>query len=92
MILRVRFLSILEKYTGTGRVNLELKEGATLRDLLNELDRRWGERFPLEIWDRKRRKFKVSVSILADFQSVYSEETPLHDGQEVIFLRPVAGG
>lgn len=66
---------------GTGQFQLDLPDGATVRDLLGRLKDR-GDGFA-------RLPPEPAVAVNTDYAAL---DTPLHDGDDVALLPPVAGG
>ncbi|MFQ5688725.1 MAG: MoaD/ThiS family protein [Gemmatimonadota bacterium] len=77
---RVRFFGPLRELTGTRERNLRIAVGSTAADLVIEL--------------RSESKFsglpeRPTVAVNREYSSL---ERELHDGDEVAFIPPVAGG
>ena len=92
MKVTLRFLGILEEYAKTSSLELELPPGATLKNLLEEVGRSFGARFPGELWDQDKLAFFELVSVFVDGQEVEGGNPPLRDGAEVILLTMISGG
>ena len=81
MKLRVLFFSVLRDITGTDELTLEVPTGATMGDLLTQIESRWPK---LRDWQN---------SLLLALDQTYVKRTePLHDGAEVAIMPPVQGG
>ena len=74
---------------------VELKDNASMRDLLNLLAEKHGETFTTQVYDPKDADLKpyyiVSVNGLLTNQ-LNDMETKLKDGDRVIFMPVVSGG
>lgn len=93
MRVKVKFLATLYDLLGVMRDEAVVPEGATVLDLIKALDERYGGRLSREILDGDRLKEEYNVLVngrAIDFLEGLS--TRLKDGDEVVFLPPVAGG
>ncbi|OYW76452.1 MAG: hypothetical protein B7Z37_08990, partial [Verrucomicrobia bacterium 12-59-8] len=78
MKLRVLFFSVLRDITATDEVTLEVPAGATMGDLLTQIESRWPK---LRDWEN---------SLLLALDQTYVKRTePLHDDAEVAIMPPV---
>jgi molybdopterin converting factor small subunit len=92
MLVRLRVLGSLERYLAGARHEIDLSEGATLRDLLDQVDARWGNELPARLWDEDARRFQGPVLIMSQGTDLYDEGTVLSEGQEVMLLVPLSAG
>jgi molybdopterin converting factor small subunit len=92
MIVRLRAFGELERLFDGERPLLSLPDHATLGDLLNVIDERWGGRLEPMWWDRAARRFRGPVVILTGGTDVHDPATQLNDGQEVLLVPVVSGG
>lgn len=81
MKLRVLFFSVLRDITGTDEVDLEVPAGATMSELLAQVEARWP----------KIAEWQGSLLLALD-QTYVKRNEPLHDGGEVAIMPPVQGG
>ncbi len=81
MTVTVKLFASLRREAGTGEVELELPDGATVADAVAAL--RAG---PLP-WLPDRETFAVAVD-----REYAADGTPLQDGAEVALVPPVSGG
>ena len=81
MRVRVRLFASLRETVGNGEVELEMPEGATAESAWQQLVR---EHPPLG--DRRARLTAAINRSYATF------DTPLQDGDELVFVPPVSGG
>lgn len=73
--------AVYRERAGTGRLEVELPQGARLEELLSEVRRRVPRLAP------------ASATIVAAINQEYAApDTPLHDGDEVALIPPVSGG
>jgi molybdopterin converting factor small subunit len=92
MIVRLRVFGVLEHYLGGARLEVELPPGASLRDLLDLIDARWGAELPGQLWDREARRFRGPVLVMTCNADVHDYDMVLSDQQEISLLVPLAGG
>ncbi len=94
MKVKVKALADLWEAVGKKRELLvELKDGATVLDLVNKLVEQYGE--PLrKILVGEKGGLSDSIVVLVNRTEIGkgAEETVLKDGDEVTFMPPVAGG
>ncbi len=81
MRVRVRLFASLRETAGAGELALELQTGATPEDAWREL----AVRHPALA--ARRRSLTASVN-----RRYAAFDTPLHEGDEVVFIPPVSGG
>ncbi|MBI2907271.1 MAG: MoaD/ThiS family protein [Chloroflexi bacterium] len=87
----VSLLGIIGEYAGSGNLELDVEEGATVGDLLGEIGDRVGGGMPPDLWDPERRAFSPMVSVFLDGKDA-EDSAPLREGSEVILLSMIAGG
>ena len=92
MTVLLRAFGLLKRYLGEERQEIELAEGATLKDLMDTIDSRWGRALPPHVWDSVHKQFHGSVIIMLNNKAVKALNTPLADNQEVLLLKAVVGG
>jgi molybdopterin synthase catalytic subunit len=81
MRIKVKFFAAFREITGKREMDMDLPEGATVGDVLARLV----QDFP------RLADVAPSVRYVVD-QEFVEENTPLHEGSEVVFVPPVAGG
>jgi molybdopterin converting factor subunit 1 len=81
MRVRVRLFASLREAVGRGEVELEMADGATAESAWQELVREHPA-----LADRRARLTAAINRTYATF------DTPLHEGDEVVFVPPVSGG
>jgi molybdopterin converting factor small subunit len=92
MLIRLRIFGALERYLGGDRHEVELRQGATVRDLMDLIDERWGDELPSQFWDPERKRFQGPVLIMSEGVDVLDQELPLADQQQLMILVPLSGG
>jgi len=89
----VNLLGPLKDQVGESSLQVELPEGATYRDLLDEIGPLMEAKLADWAWDAKKRSFTrrmmVSRNATADLRD---ESTCLADGDEIFLVLPLAGG
>lgn len=91
--IRVRSFAMIREAIGAN-VEVELEEGARIKDLLNELTRGYGESFSKLVLDEGG-GLRPYVKVLLngrDIEFLNKLETGLKDGDEVALFPPVGGG
>jgi molybdopterin converting factor subunit 1 len=81
MKVRLLFFSVLRDVTNTDEIVLEMAEGATVADLLEQVFARWPG---LKAWD-------ANLLIALD-QTYVKRDAALHENAEVALMPPVQGG
>lgn len=92
MKVKVRFLGVLVRYAREGTVEFALPQGATVMELLGEIGRRFGEQFPEDLWSREASLFASQVLMIRDQTTLQNQTIRLHEGDEIIVVRPIGGG
>ncbi|WP_069808186.1 MoaD/ThiS family protein [Vulcanisaeta thermophila] len=93
MRVQVKFLASLYEVTKVLKTELDLPDGATIRDLIQAIDQRVSPNFSKVILDDG--KLKDQYVILVNGRSVdflNGLSTKLSNGDEVVFLPPAGGG
>ena len=86
----------LQKATG-GKSPIEIENSsATLRELLEDLAKRFGTEFTEAVYDSGQRVPAAHIMLLVNGRNYLSIperlETPLKDGDEIALFPPLAGG
>ncbi len=88
----VRYLAQLKRVAGVGLESLEAPADCRLPGLLEQLCRRHPAAFRAMILDQCGQPQPSLLLFVGDEQVRGSEERPLHDGDCVTLLTPMAGG
>jgi len=93
--IKVKFFAHLRQAAGTNELDMEIKEGETIKDLIDRLSNKFGPDFQDRIRDR-------TTGMLAPFLIMVGREEistvrgdlnhKLNDGDVVSLLEPVGGG
>lgn len=81
MRVRVRLFAALREATGRGEVLMDLREGATPEDAWRDLAK------DAPALESRRTSLTASVN-----RRYAAFDTPLREGDEVVFIPPVSGG
>ena len=88
---KVKYLNVHYSITRKKEEFIEFRDAITLRELLNEVTRRYKSRFRDSILDGENR-LKPHVWILVNREVIKDLETTLKDGDMVVFSLPIVGG
>lgn len=88
---KVKYLNVHYSLTRKKEEFIEFQGALTLRELLNEVTRRYKSVFRDSILDGENR-LKPHVWILINQEVIRELETTLKDGDVVVFSLPIAGG
>ena len=92
MKVAVTFFNLVRYYAGTPGMEVELSDGTTLGELLQEVGRRFEDKFPAWLWDRKNQAIQRGVLVFVNNEQVTDLTYPLHDGSEVALAVTLSGG
>jgi molybdopterin converting factor subunit 1 len=82
MDVEVRLFAVLAERAGSASVQIELEEGATVRDAIDAVSRRPGLRDPLD-------RLKVVMAVNREYAGM---DVVLKEGDELALIPPVSGG
>jgi len=89
----VKFLGALRHKAGTAEMPVELPDGGTYRDLLDEIGPMIEAKFDSWAWDADKKTFSRRMMISRNGTSDLREDsTVLADGDEILVVLPLAGG
>ncbi len=94
MKVSVEFIGFPEIVSAIGRKKLEVEAGGTVRDLLNGLITQYGTPVK-DAFYGEGGDFDLNIQVILngeEFLSVDRHDTPLKEGDEVMFLLAMAGG
>lgn len=92
MDVTLNFMGLLKGYIGTESVSLKLPEKAVFGDLLDEIDRQYGEKLPNSLWNHNRREFKSGILCVGEGRDLETRETTLKPGETISIVVHMAGG
>lgn len=82
MIVEVRLFASLRQRADADSVEIELADGACVRDAIKEVSRRPGLRAPID-------KLKIVMAVNREYAHM---DVVLHEGDELALIPPVSGG
>lgn len=92
MKVKVLFQGILSAWSGEEKAEIELPEDGKFGELLSELKRLLGAKMPPQFWDGEKKDLNPSVWAMRGKERLVDLQTPLKDGEEIIFILGIAGG
>ncbi|MEM2964361.1 MAG: ubiquitin-like small modifier protein 1 [Candidatus Bathyarchaeia archaeon] len=95
MKVKVKFFAALRDLAGLKEADVELADGSTVTDLLQELTNRFGEPFKKYVFDEKTGKPRGYLQFLLDGRNISNIEgfnTKLKGGENFAIIPPVGGG
>lgn len=95
MKVTVRFFLYVSRITNTGELEVDLDEGAGLRDLLGRLSERFGPGFVEALYVSELGVVDPYTSVIVNGKAVLLTErtdVELQEGSIVAFLPPLGGG
>ncbi|MFX1324024.1 MAG: MoaD/ThiS family protein [Promethearchaeota archaeon] len=92
--IKVRFLSLLTDITRTEELTLTIDENCTIKHLLEQLTKKFGENFEELIYKASQNLSKyVLITINGkDIRLLDGLETQINDRDEINFIPAIAGG
>jgi len=95
MKVNAKFFASVREITGKKEELVELKDGATVEDLLKILMEKYGKKFKEYVFDEKTDSPRNSLQFLMDGRSVTTmngSQTRLYEGCQFAIIPPVGGG
>lgn len=95
MRVKISVFSILRKIVGKKSFYMDLRDGSTLRELIKELSRRYGEAFKEEMSRDMEESLTRLFNILVNGKSRNPSregDLRLRNGDEILIVQPVGGG
>ena len=87
--LELLFFGNLREITGTNKMEAVITDGSLLSDLVNYLSDRYGEEFGKSIEDIPGLRILINGR---EYYLMGRMDSPLSDGDTVVFMPPIAGG
>jgi len=88
---RVLFHAMFKEIAGTREITKELDLNSTLREILDELARKYGKDFKT-IVDPKTGQISADTLVMLNGQSLRKIDVPLKDRDVIMISVPVGGG
>ncbi|MBC7121161.1 MAG: MoaD/ThiS family protein [Candidatus Methanosuratus sp.] len=91
MRVKVSYLSILRDATGVKEEEIQLREGATVEDLIRSLIEKYGDRIKCLLTDSEIEQ-GIMITLNGALLSKSDMNKPISDGSEVLIGLPPFGG
>jgi molybdopterin converting factor small subunit len=92
MNITAQFHGILTDWVGTPSASFKLPDDAAYSDLMKEIERRYKQNMPAQLWDQKARSFNKKVHAFKDGKALDPVDNPLSDRDIITFMLLIAGG
>ena len=92
---QVKFIGFLAETIGEKITWVKIEENASIKNLIDELDRKLAGRVKKAILDPETEKIKIRIKILLNGKNIdfcKGLESNLYEGSIVTFIPPVGGG
>ena len=91
---KIIFLSLLPEIIGVQELIYSTEENSTVENILIMLRKDYGKTIEQTIYDSSGKPNKYIIIALngEDIRFLNSIQTPLHEGDEILFLPRIAGG
>ena len=92
--IKINFLSLLSDIFGTEELTYTANDNCAIEDILEMLSKEFGQNFERVLHNSSRKSNSYIIIALngEDIRLLESIQTPVHDGDEIIFLPAIAGG
>jgi len=92
--IKIIFLSLLSDIFGTEELTYTANDNSAIEDILEMLSKEFGNNFERVIHNSSGKSNRYVIIALngEDIRFLESIQTPVHDGDEIIFLPAIAGG
>ena len=92
MVVTVQYTTQLKAALGVAQEQIQLKDGASLSDLLRQLAGQHGQTFSDLVLMGDGVLMPSMIVCIDDRQMPASQDIPLQDGNQVMFLSAISGG
>ena len=95
MKIKIHYLGLVKTYTNKSQDEIELKDGASLSELLNKLAAEFGKQFTQEIYESGAKDVKTMFTVMVNgivMGQLNGVDTKLKDGDNVILMPLMTGG
>jgi len=85
----------IQQAIGQKRTEIDLPDGATVKDFIAYAKQRWGEKLSANLFDPESGDVLPHVRIMVNGQTINylkGTETPLKEEDEILILPPASGG
>jgi molybdopterin converting factor small subunit len=88
----IRAFGPLQAALGKDRIELELPERTSVKELVRLLVKEWILPVRPGLWNASQEQFNLPVVVMVSNQDVIDDNQILNDGEEVFLVAPMAGG
>ena len=92
MNITAQFHGILTDWVGTPSASFKLPDDAAYSDLMKEIERRYKQNMPAQLWDLQTNTFNKKVRAFKDGKALDPAVNRLSDGDHITFMLLIAGG
>ena len=95
MKIKIHYLGLVKTYTNKSQDEIELKDGASLSELLNKLAAEFGKQFTQDIYEPSAKDVKTMFTVMVNgivMGQLNGVDTMLKDGDKVILMPLMTGG
>ena len=95
MKIKIHYLGLVKTYTNKSQDEIELKDGASLSELLNKLAAEFGKQFTQDIYEPGAKDVKTMFTVMVNgivMGQLNGVDTKLKDGDNVILMPLMTGG
>ncbi|OFW57063.1 MAG: hypothetical protein A2Y75_02640 [Candidatus Solincola sediminis] len=92
MQVKVHFVGMFKHHTKDAEKEYELREEATVGELLLAVGRDYGRRLPEQMWDAAGERFHPTISAVRKGSTALESEEQLKEGDEIYIFTRMAGG
>jgi molybdopterin converting factor small subunit len=95
MKIKVHYISLVKSFTKTSIEEFDLKEDASLADLLDKIATKYGKPLTLEVYDPTKKEMKANFVTMVNgilMDQLKGVNTQLKDGDSVILMALMTGG
>ncbi len=89
MQIHIRFFSFIKFETGLDEIDLQVDDGGTVDDLINQLEHEYGDSLLRFI---KVKELNKVISLFVRNNKILRRDEPLFDGDELKIMPSVGGG
>jgi MoaD family protein len=95
MKIKVHYLSLVKSFTKTSQEEFNVKEAATLSEVLQDVAEKYGKPFTQEVYDPQHKEMKSTFVAMVNgvlMDQLQGVNTPLKDGDNIIIMSLMTGG
>ncbi len=86
------FHGILSDWVGVSQEDVDLSQGGTLSDLMDQIGIRHGAKMPEQLWNDEHKMFHKAVWAMRGREKLANPAVMLREGDEIGFFLTLAGG